>query len=187
MSSQSNLNFRDCLLGAALVVLFCSFQVRAQGPVTVPGDNDRSQLAGDDRDFAVAAAQDSQSEIALSQLAEQLTSSEMVKSLAEKLQRDHLESADRLREIGDAKRQPLPTVQSEESWRAQTALSQLSGSLFDHGYLDLMVAMHRHDIDTFAQYAASGSDPDLRGFADRMLPKLRSHLSDIEDVRKSIQ
>lgn len=186
MSSESNLNFRHCLLGAALVVVFVSVQVRAQAPV-VPGDNDPSRLRGDDRDFAVAAAEDGQSEISLSSLAQQMTSSEMVKSLAEKLQRDHLEAFDRLREIGDRKHQPLPNVETEGSERARVALGQLSGSLFDHGYLDLMVALHRHDIDTFAQYAASGGDPELRAFADRMLPKLRGHLSDIEDVRRSVQ
>src|SRR5882724_4544172 len=88
------------------LVLLNTASASSQGPG--PTNGEPSKLAPADRDFARAAAQDGQAEIALALTAQQTTSSTIVKMLAEQLQRDHLEAADKLREIGAKKHEALP-------------------------------------------------------------------------------
>jgi putative membrane protein len=178
---------RTTILLALVVglVLLNTTSARSQGPA--PANAEPSKLAPADRDFARAAAQDGQAEIALAVLAQQTTSSTIVKMLAEELQRDHLEAADTLREIGAQKHEPLPTVATRTAQVEMAALSRLTGPAFDRAFTDRVIAAHRDAIAMFQQYAASGGDPDLRGFADKMLPKLRKHLSAAEDVKTQIR
>jgi putative membrane protein len=144
-----------------------------------------SKLAPTDRAFARAAADDAQAEVAIAALAQQTTSSSIVRMFAEDMQRVYLEIADELREIGNRKHQPLPNVVSADDQVTLDELSHLTGGEFDRAFAENVVAAHRDAIAAFQLYASSGADPELRGFADRRLPKLRRLLAAAEDVRKS--
>jgi putative membrane protein len=169
---------------AAVLVTMSPALSHAQGPVTVGPD--QSTLGPTDHAFAHAAAEDAQAEIALARLAQQTTSSDIVRTFAEAAQRDYLEAADRLREIGDLKHDPMPVIVSNDDQIGLYKLSQLSGPAFDRAFVETVIAGHQDAIQAFQLYAATGTDAELRGFADRMLPKLRKHLSAAEDVRKSV-
>jgi putative membrane protein len=168
-----------------LLLLSATTTLSAQGPAAVP--TDQSKLAPADRAFARDAAQQGQAEIAMATLAQQTTSSTIVKMFAEELQRDHLEAADKLRELGEQKHEAFPTVASQQAQVEINTLSHLTGSAFDRAFAERMIASHRTAIAAFEQYAASGGDPELRGFADKMLPKLRKHLSAAEDVKTQLR
>jgi putative membrane protein len=150
------------------------------------GDLTTSPLPQPDVAFARAAAVDSQSGIGLATLAQQITSSDIVKSFAESLQRDHVEASDKLRAIAGEKHVSLPIVESEATAMARVTLARLSGTAFDRAYLDAMVASQQDMIQRFERYARSGADPELRSYADTMLPKLRKHLAAARDARASI-
>ena len=92
------------------------------------------------------------------------------------MQRVYLEIADELREIGNRKHQPLPNVVSADDQVTLDTLSHLTGSQLDRAFAENVVAAHRDAIAAFQLYASSGADPELRGFADRRLPKLRTLL-----------
>ena len=168
-----------------LLLLSATTTLSAQGPAAVPMD--QSKLAPADHAFARNAAQDGQAEIAMATLAQQTTSSTIVKMLAEQLQRDHLDAADKLRELGEQKHDAFPTVASEQAQVDINALSHLTGSAFDRAFADRAIAWHRTAIAMFERYAANGGDPELRGFAETMLPKLRKHLSAAEDVKTQLR
>jgi putative membrane protein len=168
-----------------LLLLSATTTLSAQGPAAVPMD--QSKLAAADRDFARAAAQDTQAEIALAVAAQQTTSSTIVKMMAEQLQRDHLEAADKLRSIGEQKHEALPTVATQQAQIEINSVSNQKGSAFDRAFADRVIAWHRAAIPMFERYAASGADPELRSFADTMLPKLRKHLSAAEDVKTELR
>jgi putative membrane protein len=167
---------------AALLLVFVSavpalaqYEARPATPLPQP-----------DVAFARAAAVDSQSEIGLAALAQQITSSDIVRSFAETLQRDHIDATNKLRAIADEKRVPLPLVESEATALVRVKLAQLSGTAFDRAYLDAMLASQEDMIQRFDSYARSGADPELRSYADTMLPKLRKHLAAARDARGSI-
>jgi len=107
------------------------------------------------------------------------------RTFAEDMQRVYLEMADELREIGNRKHQALPNVVSADDQVTLDELSHLKGTEFDRAFAENIIAAHRDAIAAFQLYASSGADPELRGFADRRLPKLRRLLAAAEDVRKS--
>ena len=143
-----------------------------------------SKLAPTDRAFARAAADDAQPR-SRSPARAAATSSSIVRMFAEDMQRVYLEIADELREIGTRKHQALPNVVSADDQVTLDELSHLTGGEFDRAFAENVVAAHRDAIAAFQLYASSGADPELRGFADRRLPKLRRLLAAAEDVRKS--
>lgn len=167
------------LLGPASVTVF------AQAPAI--DAQELSRLAPTDRAFARAAAGDAQAEIAIAALAQQTTTSDIVRMFAEDMQRVYLEMAGELRDIGDRKHEALPNVVSAKDQVTLDALSHLKGNDFDRAFAENVIAAHHDAVTAFQLYASSGADPELRGFADRRLPRLRKLLAAAEDARNSSQ
>lgn len=165
------------LLGPASVT------VLAQAPAA--GAQEPSSLAPTDRAFARAVADDAQAEIAIATLAQQTTSSDIVRTFAEDMQQVYLDTAQELREISERKHEALPTVVSRDDQVALDRLSHLSGRAFDREFAENVIAAHREAIAAFRLYASTGGDPELRALADRHLPKLQKLLSAAQDVRNS--
>jgi len=168
---------------AAIIVVFVD---AAPALAQQQGDLTTSPLPQPDVAFARAAAADSQSGIGLATLARQISSSDIVKSFAESLQRDHVEASDKLRTIADEKHVSLPLVESEGTAMVRVKLARLSGTAFDRAYLDAMVTSQEDMIQRFERYAASGADPELRSYAETLLPRLKKHLAAARDARASI-
>lgn len=60
-------------------------------------------------------------------------------------------------------------------------LYSLNGAEFDAAYTQMMIADHKNVIALFKQGAQS-SDPEIKAFARKQLPALRSHLQQIQDI-----
>ena len=71
-----------------------------------------------------------------------------------------------------------PAVDAQE-------LSRLAPT--DRAFAENVIAAHHDAVRAFQLYASSGADPELRGFADRRLPRLRKLLAAAEDARNSSQ
>lgn len=56
------------------------------------------------------------------------------------------------------------------------SLKDKSGSEFDREYVRMAIAHHEKDIEEFEKQAKSGSDADVKAFANETLPTLRAHL-----------
>jgi len=135
-------------LAVTLVGPMCA-TVFAQAPAA--DAQEPSKLAPTDRAFARAAADDAQAEVAIAALAQQTTSSDIVRTFAEDMQRVYLEMADELREIGNRKHQPLPNVVSRDDQVTLDTLSHLTGGEFDRAFADNVVAAHREAIAAFQE------------------------------------
>ena len=55
-------------------------------------------------------------------------------------------------------------------------LASVSGRRFDRLYGRMQVAAHQEAVALFAAYAQTGTDPNLRAFAQSALPALEHHL-----------
>jgi putative membrane protein len=60
--------------------------------------------------------------------------------------------------------------------------SKLSGTDFDREYMKAQIQNHEKAVFLFETEANSGSDPDLKTFAEKALPALRDHLKMARDV-----
>ena len=86
--------------------------------------------------------------------------------------------------VGSAGDVPL----SAEHEQLRTRLSGLSGAQFDREYIDAMVAGHREAVGVFEKQtgAAKSTDADTTKLAQELLPTIKRHLQQAEQIQKSL-
>lgn len=152
---------------AALAALLSGIQVFAQH---------NTRLSASDRQFVNHAAEGGLAEVELGQLALRKSSSQQVKSFAQRMVTDHSSANDKLLACAQRLNMTLPNRVSAEDMALKTKLQGLSGSRFDRAYMDAMVKDHQQDIAQFQREASQGQNPQVKQFADKTLPTLQEHL-----------
>ena len=132
---------------------------------------DGSSLSDKDKTFMKKAAKGGMMEVAMGQVAEQKAQSEDVKSFGKRMVTDHSKANDELKSIASKKGVQLPSKHHSGKWTS------------DKAYIDMMVKDHEKDLAEFKEEANSGSDPDVKKFADDTAKVVQEHL----DVAKEIQ
>ena len=130
-----------------------------------------SSLSEKDKTFMKKAAKGGTMEVAMGQVAEQKGQSEDVKSFGKRMVTDHTKANDELKSIASKKGIQLPSKEHTSKWTT------------DKAYIDMMVKDHEKDLAEFKEEASSGSDPDLKKFADDTAKIVQEHL----DLAKEIQ
>jgi putative membrane protein len=153
---------------------------------TTHSDSSTTKSATADQDFARKVAAGGMAEVELAKLAQQKSSSEEVKSLAQRLETDHSKANDELKALASKKGWDLPTTPTSDQAAKKASLEKLSGSAFDKQYVDLMVSNHRTNINAFQHQASKGTDADLKQWASSTLPTLKEHLDMATKAQKSL-
>lgn len=130
-----------------------------------------SSLSVKDKTFMKKAAKGGMMEVAMGTVAEQKAQSEDVKSFGKRMVTDHGKANDELKSIAEQKGVKLPTKESTTKWSS------------DKAYMDAMVKDHEKDLAEFKEEASSGSDPDVKKFADETAKMVQEHL----DLAKETQ
>jgi putative membrane protein len=130
-----------------------------------------SSLSAEDKTFMKKAAKGGMLEIAMGNLAEQKARSEDVKSFGKRMVIDHSKASDGLKSIASRKGVQLPAKEPNIKWTS------------DKAYMDTMVKDHEKDLAEFKEEASSGSDPDVKKFADDTAKIVQGHL----DLAKETQ
>jgi putative membrane protein len=130
-----------------------------------------SSLSEKDKTFIRKAAKGGAMEVAMGRLAEQNGQSEDVKSFGKRMVTDHSKANDELKKIAAEKSVKFPEKEPKVSWSS------------DKAYMDAMVKDHEKDLAEFQQEASSGSDPDVKKFAEETAKTVQEHL----DLAKQIQ
>ncbi len=124
-----------------------------------------------DKMFMKKAAKGGMMEVAMGKLAEEKGQSDDVKSFGKRMVADHSKANDELKKIAAQKNVKLPTKEPTVSWSS------------DKAYMDAMVKDHEKDLAEFQEEAKSGSDPDVKKFADDTAKMVQEHL----DLAKQTQ
>jgi len=130
-----------------------------------------------DSEFAMKAAQGGLAEVSEGQLAANKGSDPKVKEFGQKMVTDHGKANDELKAAAQKSGVTLPTEASKKEQDDANKLGQKSGKDFDEAYAKMMVKDHEEDVALFKKEADSGSDPNLKAFAQKTLPTLEQHLS----------
>ena len=130
-----------------------------------------SSLSEKDKTFMKKAAKGGAMEVAMGQVAEQKAQSEDVKSFGKRMVADHGKANDELKSIASKKGFQLPSKEHSVKWTS------------DKAYMDAMVKDHEKDLAEFKEEASSGTDPDLKKFADDTAKMVQQHL----DLAKETQ
>jgi putative membrane protein len=186
-----------------------------QGSKTSPDAADRNSSTSDkssmsgtqDRTFLQKVAMSGHKEVEIAKMATSRASNEEVKSLAQRLVDDHTKTNAEVADLARQKGVTLSTAHSmssehasdtSNSRSASTAsanagtdkwsgeFSNLSGQKFDQAFLKHVRNHHEKDIAAFEKQARSGSDADVKAFAEKTLPTLREHLAKVKSVQSGL-
>jgi len=133
-------------------------------------------LSPADKQFATEAAQGGLAEVEMGQLAAQKASSPQVKQFAQRMVTDHTQANEELMQLGKAQNIDLPGQTDAKHKGEMGQLRDLNGAAFDRKYMQHQVQDHQKTVADFQKQAQSGSDPALKGFAQKYLPTLQQHL-----------
>ena len=156
-----------CIL--ALVIGAMSLAGAARAETTPTGEG--SSLSAKDKTFMKKAAKGGTMEVTMGKMAEQNAQSDDVKSFGKRMVTDHSKANDELKSIASKKGVELPSKERSGKWTS------------DKAYMDMMVKDHEKDLAEFKEEASSGSDPDLKKFADDTARMVQEHL----DLAKETQ
>ncbi|MGL4312820.1 MAG: DUF4142 domain-containing protein [Sphingomonas sp.] len=153
-----------------------------------PADNAASNTLNDVRtavtttpspqEFVDQAGASDQFETAAAKIAKQRSQSADVKAFAAMMIKDHTQSTADIKKAAAKANPPLtpkPVLTSDE----QSELDQLnktSANDFDKTYFDGQVGAHRKALALMQRYADSGSDPQLKATAAKLVPIIQHHL-----------
>jgi len=143
----------------------------AIGGLAVFAASESPSLSAQDKSFVSDAAKAGMSEVHMGKLGLEKASSAAVKTFSQRIINDHTKANEELTAIATRKGMTMPGDHSMPGM-----LNLKSGESFDHSFAKQAVEDHQKAVELFEKEANSGSDPDVKAFAKRTLPTLRSHL-----------
>jgi putative membrane protein len=146
-----------------------------------------SAVSEEDSKFAVEAGSGGMMEVQLGELAQQKASSQKVKDFGAMMVRDHSKANEELKSLASMKNITLPPAPGEDHMDHIKNLSEKSGKEFDKDYMKMMVDDHQDDIDKFEKCSKDAKDADLKAFAQKTLPVLRTHLDAAKQIRDGLK
>ena len=155
-------------------------------PPAKPQADQPAGATGADATFVKKAADGGMAEVALAKLAQEKATNADVKSFAAKLEKDHSQANDELKEVASRKNITLPAEPSKNHKALHDKLARLSGAEFDKAFVAAMLEDHQKDVREFSRVASGNGDADVKAFASKTLPTLKEHLQQVQDLSKSI-
>lgn len=157
------------LLVCSILAGFAAFSVSAQ-------PNLPAKVSGADQAFLRQAAEIDLSEVDLAQLAQQNATTDQVKQFAQRMIADHTSNLQTLKDLAARKDVTLPDQLSANNTALYARLAKLSGTDFDHAYINAMVEGHTQAVALFKKESQSAADSAVRNYASQTLPVLEEHL-----------
>jgi putative membrane protein len=136
------------------------------------------------QNFLSKAAQANLAELELGRLAADKAENSDVKQFGQKMVDDHGKANKEVEALAGQKGVTLPTYIDAAHKAAKARLEKLSGSAFDRAFAAQMVKDHQAAVTLFRTQARSGKDPDVKAFAEKMLPDLEGHLKMAQDLNR---
>ncbi|MGZ6247916.1 MAG: DUF4142 domain-containing protein [Vulcanimicrobiaceae bacterium] len=132
--------------------------------------------AAADRQFAMQAARGGMEEVMAGKLAVQRGSTATVRSLGERMVRDHSKANNQLQSIAKTLGIVLPSSLDADAQTQLQQLKSLDGTVFDRAYITMEVTDHQKAVEFMREESTNGSDASLRAFATQTLPVVEEHL-----------
>jgi len=145
------------------------------------GSANRSAIGAPDEKFIMEAAKGGHHEVEMGRIGIEKATNPSVKEFAQKIVDDHTKANSELEFLAQQKGVTLPSSNAKDS--SVNKLSKASGANFDREFMNKMVADHQKDIAAFEKEANSGSDPEVKNWASKTLPTLRSHLDQAKSIK----
>jgi len=139
-------------------------------------------VSAEDRKFVLDAAQSEVHEVQMGMLGIERSANNDLKVYAQRLFDDHTLSNAEVQALARLKGVTLPDPAKTDAFAV--SLSRLTGIEFDQAFVRASIDDHLKDVAEFEKEdQSSAADPDIKGFAHSMLPKLRAHLEQAKALK----
>jgi putative membrane protein len=173
---------KKLIVAAALLALAAPVHAQTAAPSTANQKNaQQGSVSAETKTFVTTAAMTDMFEIQAGQLAQKKADGPAYQDLAQMTVADHTKTSQELKPMAAS----LPGVQMPVD--LDSALKQkidklgsLSGADFERQYKTEQVAGHKEAVALFENYSKSGDNPELKSWAARTLPTLKTHLQHAE-------
>lgn len=146
-----------------------------QGPQQSPAD----QM------FVHDTMEGNDAQVAMSQLAQQKSSSQDVQQFGQKMVQIHSELNDQLRPAAKQLGVDEPKGPSKKEKQEIAKLETLSGPDFDTAYIQAMAKQQQHDLKGFKDEASSGQNPNIQQAAKQNEPVLTEHFQVLQKLAQA--
>jgi putative membrane protein len=148
----------------------------------------KSALSSADESFVSQAAQNGYAEIETSKMAMERASDPKVKEFAKQMIDDHTQANEELKALASSKGVEVPDDPSLlQRGKAMLMLKTAEGATFNRRYAESMgVQAHEDNVELFQKAAGSAGDPDVKAYAQKVLPKLQAHLKMAQELVKGL-
>ena len=137
-----------------------------------------------DQQFILAAAQGGMTEVKLGELAAQKAVRDDVKEFGRMMVKDHTAINGDLIALAARKNVTLPDSLDAKHQAIVEKMTALTGSEFDHAYIDAMIRDHKMDAKAFKAESAETEDTDVKSFVDKSIPVIDEHLKRISAMKE---
>jgi putative membrane protein len=135
--------------------------------------------------YVTAAGQSDQFEIQEGKLAASMGQSPKVRAFGKQMIADHTKSTHMVMaaalQSGLPETPPPPLRPDQQQMVAQ--LQSASGPAFDRMYIQQQLQSHREALALQQSYSKTGTDPNLRGTAIKIVPVVQHHLGELESMQ----
>lgn len=106
-----------------------------------------------------------------------------VKAFAEMIVTDHTKANEELKALAATKGVELSSVIDPKHAETLQTLEKSSGAEFDKEFLAAVVTGHKKCVSNFETAATDSKDADVKAWANKMLPGLKTHLEKAKDLQ----
>lgn len=152
--------------------------------LSIPAFAQSAKLSPRDKEFLKMAAVSNMTEAHLGEMAEGKASHAGVKDFGQTLAKDHTKAYQELTALDSKLGQPIPKGINIRRHRAIKQLAALKGKKFDGLFLRDEVRDHERAIAAFKREAQRGQDPEVKAYANDVLPTMEEHLREAEKLLK---
>ena len=156
---------------------------REPGTSAAKAPSNANTLTGADKDFVMKPKKATFQERVLGRMAEEKSQNSDVKDYGKMLVKDHNDALQKLVDLMNKNGLPQPKGLPEERNEPVNKMQGLSGPAFDKEFVNMMVADHQKAVDAFRHEAATAQNPDVRDYANKVLPTLEKHLKEARDLQ----
>jgi putative membrane protein len=162
-----------------IITILCFSSIIAESQIPQP-DPDTTA-----KHFLIVASIGNLQEASAGQLAVQMAKKPEVKSFGQMMIKDHGLSEKELLEL--AKRRHIDLPAAATGGIQPDPLLKNAGANFDKMYIHNMVSGHNNTVQTFQNYATTGKDPEVKAWAQKMLPALKMHLEHVKAIEQQVK
>ncbi|WP_158700930.1 DUF4142 domain-containing protein [Phytohalomonas tamaricis] len=107
-----------------------------------------------------------------------------VKQVAQKIQKDHTQANQKLKQIAESKDLDMSATANMTSMASAPRLMVEDGKSFAADFAKLQVTAHKEAIAFFERASNELQDQELKQYATNALPKLKEHLQMAQDLQQ---